>query len=731
MFLVGFLAAASIIIAGLGSAVQFRNYRKSLGLWILAASVFAIAHLWLGYAILHSFQKDAFQVLWRFFFSVDSLFSLGLCHIAAGFYPAQAGKSGEPYAEPRFLAWARMLTLLGIIFAFLPKTLVFTDDGIALAVPTLRGLGQWIPVAMTVNATYALYLLENKYRFAYPYQRRIGRLAFIGIVFLSTFHLLQFGRALLYDGTHIHYPEASSVIYAVVFPVVLGGFFRYRLGSEKISMPRGTLYSSFTVLLVGAVFLGIAATVAALQAFGIGFGYYEVFLGVFSFTFLSLLVLGSGTMRRRIVGFLNSQIYSQKYDYKEQFFQLHRTLHSGFSVSVSVTELIENMKYSVSVSDAHCFLRDPGDGQYREQRNKEESSRPRLVLSGDSELAECLAVTGSGIDLLSPGSKETSPGRLLRNNSINKTLNADAAFPIKAGEQLVGVLFLKGGRKQYFDSEDLALIDAFTRSIGDVVYQDQVRRERMQQKQFESFNHIASFIVHDIKNQVATLNLLLKNAQGNIANPSFQESMLRAVGSSAKGLQALVDRLSVAPHGEGLRIDSLPLYPVIETVIGESGLPETREFEYHLAGDKDAKGFFDPKALYFVVKNLVQNALDATGGRGRLHLECGLLKSPALSDLQGRFGGNARFYGKYGVYLTVRDNGPGMDNEFLKQRLFQPFATTKEKGVGIGLYQAKSLVEKMAGNILCHSVVGQGTEFCILLPGESRTPLPSGDPKAP
>jgi len=57
-----------------------------------------------------------------------------------------------------------------------------------------------------------------------------------------------------------------------------------------------------------------------------------------------------------------------------------------------------------------------------------------------------------------------------------------------------------------------------------------------------------------------------------------------------------------------------------------------------------------------------------------------------------------------------------MEPEFVQRRLFQPFATTKEKGVGIGLYQCKTMVEKMGGRILCHSVLGKGTEFCILLP---------------
>jgi signal transduction histidine kinase len=67
-----------------------------------------------------------------------------------------------------------------------------------------------------------------------------------------------------------------------------------------------------------------------------------------------------------------------------------------------------------------------------------------------------------------------------------------------------------------------------------------------------------------------------------------------------------------------------------------------------------------------------------------------------------------------------------MDPDFVRRRLFQPFATTKEKGVGIGLYQCKTLVERMGGRILCHSEPGKGTEFCILLPGAGGPEEPEG-----
>jgi signal transduction histidine kinase len=115
-------------------------------------------------------------------------------------------------------------------------------------------------------------------------------------------------------------------------------------------------------------------------------------------------------------------------------------------------------------------------------------------------------------------------------------------------------------------------------------------------------------------------------------------------------------------------------------------------------------------------------------GGDRITLSYGALgPSAAPARLRELFGGGEGFFAAYGGYILVEDTGTGMDKAFVQRRLFQPFATTKEKGVGIGLYQCKTLVEKMGGRILCHSELGKGTEFCILLP---MAPAAAADPEA-
>jgi signal transduction histidine kinase len=66
--------------------------------------------------------------------------------------------------------------------------------------------------------------------------------------------------------------------------------------------------------------------------------------------------------------------------------------------------------------------------------------------------------------------------------------------------------------------------------------------------------------------------------------------------------------------------------------------------------------------------------------------------------------------------ISVRDNGCGMSKEFIDKSLFRPFQTTKKKGMGIGLYHCKTIVEAHGGRIEVESEESRGTTFRVLLP---------------
>ena len=97
-----------------------------------------------------------------------------------------------------------------------------------------------------------------------------------------------------------------------------------------------------------------------------------------------------------------------------------------------------------------------------------------------------------------------------------------------------------------------------------------------------------------------------------------------------------------------------------------------------------------------VLLNLLLNANEAVAGQGEIQV--------ATEQQDGW------------VSLSVRDNGCGMSPEFIEHSLFQPFHTTKSKGLGIGLFQSKKIVEAHHGRIEVESEEGKGSTFRVLLP---------------
>jgi signal transduction histidine kinase len=107
----------------------------------------------------------------------------------------------------------------------------------------------------------------------------------------------------------------------------------------------------------------------------------------------------------------------------------------------------------------------------------------------------------------------------------------------------------------------------------------------------------------------------------------------------------------------------------------------------------------DTDRLTTVFEHLLRNALDAAGGAGKVSLEA------EASD------------GGPWITVSVADTGPGMTPDFIRDRLFRPFDTTKgSRGMGIGAYQAREYVLQLGGSIEVQSSPGAGTRLIIRLP---------------
>ena len=213
-------------------------------------------------------------------------------------------------------------------------------------------------------------------------------------------------------------------------------------------------------------------------------------------------------------------------------------------------------------------------------------------------------------------------------------------------------------------------------------------------KELEAFQTMSTFFVHDLKNAASTLTLMLKNLPVHFQDPAFREDALRGIGRTADWINQMISSLSVVR--EKLAVNPVEfdlnrmLDEALENLKGAEAVEVVRDLQ------PLPKVIADRQQLQSVVTNLLLNAKDAVAEKGTVTVQ---------TERRDEW-----------ASVAVSDNGCGMSPTFLRESLFRPFCTTKKKGLGIGMFQSKMIVEAHGGRIQVTSDLGKGTTFRILLP---------------
>ncbi|MEO5719336.1 MAG: ATP-binding protein [Chthoniobacterales bacterium] len=267
--------------------------------------------------------------------------------------------------------------------------------------------------------------------------------------------------------------------------------------------------------------------------------------------------------------------------------------------------------------------------------------------------------------------------------------------PMRTGDRLLGLAILADRVNAVpYSVEELDLLECIGGQVGANLLNLQLATEMAAGKELEAFQTISAFFVHDLKNAASTLSLMLKNLPVHFENPAFREDALRGISSTVQRINQLIGRAGSLNHTMELRRVEVDLQAMLADAIQELRKGSAVEWEENLA--IMPKLMADREKLQSVIVNLLLNAIDAVEGQGVIKV--------ATSSEDGW------------AYFQVTDNGCGMTPDFLHKSLFRPFRTTKKKGLGIGMFQSKMIVEAHRGRLVAESEVGVGTTFRVSLP---------------
>lgn len=261
------------------------------------------------------------------------------------------------------------------------------------------------------------------------------------------------------------------------------------------------------------------------------------------------------------------------------------------------------------------------------------------------------------------------------------------------------ILLARGAPLAPGDSPDYVLV------LDDVTQLIQAQRDA-------AWGEVARRMAHEIKNPLTPIQLSAERLEAKLAerlDPAARETLARATATivgQVAAMKSLVDAFAQYARLPSPKLEALDLNALVREVLAlyEGTVPVTPDLDAQLppvAGD--------PALLRQVLVNLVKNAQEALGGAAAPRIR-------VSTTAEGER-----------VALCVEDNGHGFADE-LKGRMFEPYATTKPKGTGLGLPVVKKIVEEHHGSIVVSNLEEGGAQVCVRLPTLGHAPAPGTRP---
>jgi len=543
---------------------------------------------------------------------------------------------------------------------------------------------------MLLLALAGVVLLEQIYRNVDPEQRWALKFLVIALGVLFAYDLFLYSYAVLYRQVNPSAWAARGFVNALLAPLLVVAAARNPEWSLDVRVSRRAVFYSSSLLVVAIYIIATAIGGYYVRLYGGNWGRVaEITLICFA-ALSALLLASSGQARARLRVFLHKNFFSFRHDYREEWLRLTATLAGGDTELPlrAVRALAQTMdspggalfmcgETDELVPEAHWNLPPPAGLRFSAHLPVFEFMRERNWIYNLREPPPL----GNEQHLQAPAELRDLPRAWL-------------LVPLSLGDRLIGVVVLAEARaRRAFDWEDIDLLRAAGSHVAGVLAQASVARRLAEARQFEGFNRLTAFLMHDLKNVAAQQSLLLQNAERHKHNPEFVDDMLATVANSVRRISRLLEQLrggsTSATPGRAL------LAAAIDKALGECGAqppkPDYRPAAENLWVRADTDQFAT------VLAHVLRNAQDAAQPHGHVTLDVKQAAGEAV--------------------IEIGDDGGGMDEAFIRDKLFKPFFTTKaSRGMGIGAYQAREYVRSLGGAVSVDSAPGRGTVFTIRLP---------------
>jgi putative PEP-CTERM system histidine kinase len=559
-----------------------------------------------------------------------------------------------------------------------------------------------LKLLLLLAAIFILTNLERTFRASVGTIRWRIKFMVLGLGVLFAVRAYTGSQALLFHGIDPYLEGVNSGGLLVACLLILRSLLRPGHFDVSVYPSHAVLYNSLTLLLAG-IYLFVVGVFAKVVAFLGGDATFTVkaFVILVALVLLTVVLL-SERVRLLAKRFVSRHLQRPLHDYR----LVWRKFTEATAYRVDQTELCRATAKLIAeifqVLSVTIWLVDDTRERltFAASTSLSDTTARNLNPKGAEvvEVLQALAGQAEPVDIDTSHEnwavllRQWHPGEFRKGGHrivVTMISNGELLGLITLGDRVGGVAF---------SPQDFDLLKCMADQAAASLRNVQLSQRLVEARELEAFQTMSVFFIHDLKNTASTLSLMLKNLPIHFDNPEFREDALRGIAKTVDHINQLVERLSLLRHELEMKPTDSDLNEVISEAV--TGWGDTGEVELVQDLHPLPTLYLDREQMKKVVTNLVLNASQAVAGKGRVCIET--------------------IHRNGWVVLAVADNGCGMSAEFQNRSLFRPFQTTKKKGLGIGVFQSKVIVEAHGGRIEVESEPGKGTTFRILLPVRKR-----------
>ncbi|MES9992756.1 MAG: XrtA/PEP-CTERM system histidine kinase PrsK [Candidatus Thiodiazotropha sp.] len=581
---------------------------------------------------------------------------------------------------------------------FLGSLLLIATEPLLQFNPTLRDWSGIISLPLIGFLGFAITgmaLIEQLYRSTRPEIRWAVKYLYLGMGILFVYDFFLYAEALMFNRVDTTLWQARGLTSSLAVPFVAIAATRNPSWSVRVFVSKQVVFHATTIIAAGVYLVAMAAVGYYIRYYGGSWGKATQIAFVFAGIIFLITVLFSGSLRSKIKVFVNKHFFSYKYDWRDEWLRVVQTLSDGRGGKAVRTRVIQAIADSVDAGGGYLWMLGHA-GSYQCVSHWQTASIA-ISFNIDNALVSYFHKSDWIIDI---DEYRRFPERYDNLKLDSELLALDDSWlivPIKHHEDLLGfVLLTRPKLSKTINWEDRDLIKASAQQAGSYLALLQTSEALNQANQFEAFNRLSAFVVHDLKNLIAQLELVVKNAEKHKDNPAFMDDAVNTIGNAVNKMGRLLTQLR-----QGRFESTKPKQFYVEESVAQA----VNELYAYLPKPELTikanylKTIADKDRFTAIMVHMIKNAQEASNEDGKVEVTVERQDSNAV--------------------ITIEDNGVGMDETFIKEKLFRPFQTTKgNAGMGIGVYETREYVNSLKGGMKVVSAKGVGTRFEITIPLE-------------